>query len=94
MKKRLIRATVTGWVDEVIEGDDEYVNKRLVDIRKRQIASVPSHLTKDLSAWHRVRAGRSDTKRYLNADQLEPLGLKIKIETIETTTYGRTTDYF
>lgn len=88
MKKRLIRATIGGWVDEVIEGDDEHVNKRLAEIRKRQWASVPGHLTKDLSAWYRSNSG----DQYWNSEQLAPLGLKIK--TIETTTYGCTIDYF
>lgn len=94
MKKRLVRATVSGWVDEVIEGDDEYVNKRLAELKKRQWASVPSHLTKDLSAWYRKRDWRRGNSEYLNSDQLAPLGLKIKIETIESTSYGTTTDYF
>ena len=94
MKKRLIRAPGRGWVDDVIEGDGAYVNKRLSEIRARQFASVPSHLAKDLIAWYRGRYGRTDTNRYLNAEQLVPLGLKIRIETIENITYGRTTDYF
>jgi len=93
MKKRRIRATVSGWIDEVIEGDDAFVNKRLAEIRKRQFASVPGHLTKELSSWYRGRDWRNGRCEYINSEQLAPLGLKIKIETIETTTYGRT-DYF